>query len=404
MSIIDFSFDGRSPDTLSLELVERKGLGHPDTLADAVAEETSRQYARYCQKQFGAIAHHWFDKVMLVGGEADTGFGRGEIIRPFKALLVGKAVLRVGAEEIPLQKLFDQALATVLGGILKNFDPAKHCQSEMYVSDGVGPGQRTIRYRPANLQELKDFESGHLVSNDCNLCVGFAPYTNAEALGLGLEKYLFSNKQQDLRPWLGSDIKVVVTRQNENYAILANVPVLAKYISSAEQYRTLRKELESDLQAWAEKTVAASCSVSVNPEWVHGRCYLTATGTCLDTGDIGVVGRGNRHSGLITPMRSMSIEASAGKNPLDHTGKLFNILCSRIAQRVYEETGQPNTTFIYTKKGDDLRDPELVSVRFNHDWSQAKAFESRARLIIKEALDGIEQLRESILNGNELFF
>jgi S-adenosylmethionine synthetase len=43
--------------------------------------------------------------------------------------------------------------------------------------------------------------------------------------------------------------------------------------------------------------------------------YLTYTGSSIESGDEGVVGRGNRVTGLITPLRPMNIEGAIGKNP-----------------------------------------------------------------------------------------
>jgi len=43
------------PNFSSIEVVERKGLGHPDTLADGIVEATELEYARYCRENFGAI-------------------------------------------------------------------------------------------------------------------------------------------------------------------------------------------------------------------------------------------------------------------------------------------------------------------------------------------------------------
>ncbi len=57
--------------------------------------------------------------------------------------------------------------------------------------------------------------------------------------------------------------------------------------------------------------------------------------TSVEMGDDGATGRGNRGNCLITPMRPMSIEAIAGKNPVNHVGKIYNV----IAQQVAEETG-----------------------------------------------------------------
>jgi S-adenosylmethionine synthetase len=59
---------------LGVEVVERKGAGHPDTLADGVAEAISRAYSRYCLDGFGAILHHNTDKTSLLGGAAHVRF------------------------------------------------------------------------------------------------------------------------------------------------------------------------------------------------------------------------------------------------------------------------------------------------------------------------------------------
>ncbi|PSQ11845.1 S-adenosylmethionine synthetase, partial [Halobacteriales archaeon QS_7_69_60] len=41
--------------------------------------------------------------------------------------------------------------------------------------------------------------------------------------------------------------------------------------------------------------------------------------------------------GLITPNRSMSMEATSGKNPVNHIGKIYNLLSTEVAESVVEE-------------------------------------------------------------------
>lgn len=405
MFSFQFDVDGRAnPASLPFEIVERKGLGHPDTLADAIAEDTSRRYALYCKERYGAVAHHWFDKVMLIGGEADTGFLKGRMIRPVRAILVGKAALTVGGEEIPLLRHFKEAVSNVFAGVLKNFSFEDYCVCELQVNDSVGPGQRSIRYRPKSPNELKQFESGGLVSNDCNICVGFAPYTPTELLTLELEAFLLSPPQQAKRPWIGADIKTVTTRIDTRTEVLSNIPMLASYVDSFETYAGMRDTLQADLRDFCRQQLSADCTVTVNPEWIHGRAYLTASGTCLDTGDIGVVGRGNRHSGLITPMRSMSIEGTAGKNPLDHTGKLFNVAATQIAQRVYSELGMASTVYISAKKGDRLEAPTFVAIHCDRCANIASRCEMEALRIATNVLANIDSIRASLLAGTTRLF
>ena len=46
-----------------VEVVERKGIGHPDSLADILAESFSNDYSLYCLENFGTVLNYWFDKV-----------------------------------------------------------------------------------------------------------------------------------------------------------------------------------------------------------------------------------------------------------------------------------------------------------------------------------------------------
>lgn len=52
---IDITYTLRTPDKEDFEVVERKGLGHPDTLADGIAEIVEIEYAKYCLNMFGYI-------------------------------------------------------------------------------------------------------------------------------------------------------------------------------------------------------------------------------------------------------------------------------------------------------------------------------------------------------------
>ncbi|MEM1761829.1 MAG: methionine adenosyltransferase, partial [Desulfurococcaceae archaeon] len=60
---------------MKVELVERKGLGHPDYIADSASEAASRMLCKYYLKEFGTILHHNLDKTLLVGGQASPRFG-----------------------------------------------------------------------------------------------------------------------------------------------------------------------------------------------------------------------------------------------------------------------------------------------------------------------------------------
>ncbi len=58
------------------------------------------------------------------------------------------------------------------------------------------------------------------------------------------------------------------------------------------------------------------------------------TNKTAENAESGQVRRGNRVNGII-PLRPVSSEAAAGKNPVSHVGKINNVLSHRIANEIY---------------------------------------------------------------------
>jgi S-adenosylmethionine synthetase len=351
-----------SIESLPIEVVERKGVGHPDTLCDAIAECASKYYSRFCLSNFGRIAHHWFDKVLLIGGEAVLDFGNAELTHPYTVIFCGKAAFRVGDSEIPVHELLTAAAHDVLSSTLREFVPEKHLRVDIRVSDFRGPGQRGSRYRPSSIDDLMSADSADRMSNDCCICSGFSPLSPLEQLVLDTERYVNGPQFKHENPDTGSDVKVIGNRLQNRYSLSVNLPFIAALLASRAQYLERVATLEDSLQAWAAERISSPIDVTINPEKTSGRSYLTVTGTVADTGDVGVVGRGNRTNGLITPMRPMSIEAAAGKNPLDHSGKIYAVIAQRLAAEVAGLSQTTAEVYIVTAKERPLSDPEQVLI------------------------------------------
>ncbi|MGI5447440.1 methionine adenosyltransferase [Streptomyces sp. CA-243310] len=354
--------DSRSVEDLPYELVERKGVGHPDTMCDAIAERMSRFYSLHCLKEFGGVAHHWFDKVTLYGGGADTDYGRGELTSPYRVMVFGKAAFRVGAVEIPVQELVFRAAAEVLAEVTTGFDATRHLVVELGVVDHQGSGRGRSRYQPASPGDLVPLRSGGLVSNDTNLLHGYAPLSRLESVVLGLEQLVNGASFKQRHPDSGWDVKVFGSRRRDAFSLVVNMPFLAAHIESMDHYLARKAVVREELEKCIASLGIHDVRLLVNATDRNGRPYLTALGSVADTGDVGVVGRGNRVNGLITPMRPMSIEAPAGKNPLDHTGKIYNVMAMRLAQQVHEEFGGPAQVHIFTSKEAPLEHPDEVVV------------------------------------------
>jgi len=91
------------------ELVERKGIGHPDSISDGLAEAVSRALCKEYIDKCGAILHHNTDETQIVAGRSRPEFGGGEVLKPIYTLLVGRATMEFDGMEIPAEAVALQA-------------------------------------------------------------------------------------------------------------------------------------------------------------------------------------------------------------------------------------------------------------------------------------------------------
>lgn len=382
--------------SMDFELVERKGIGHPDTMCDAIAERASRYYSLYCLEKFGRVAHHWFDKVMIIGGETEVEFGRGVITKPYKIIFAGKAAYQCGDEKIDLDQILYRAAADVLDEVLTDFDPNRHMVISNEIVNYQGPSRKQSRYRPMSIEDLVDMENIESVSNDCNLVSAYAPLSTLEYLVLSCEKYLNNKEYKKKNPDIGWDIKVFGVRKKDNVTIIANIPFIAKHVPDYDYYENRIRELTEELRNYLELISNVRIEMHVNPERRTNKVYLTTLGSVADSGDVGVVGRGNRINGLITPMRSMSIEASSGKNPIDHTGKLYGVLSQTLANSIYELTNKPTEVHIFTTKEASISEPNEVIIKIEN-WSDNELEKSKIESLVKENLSNMREITKHLI-------
>jgi S-adenosylmethionine synthetase len=381
---------------LDVEFVERKGVGHPDTMCDAIAERASRYYSRHCLEEFGRVAHHWFDKVMLIGGESRLTYGEGRLVRPYRVVFAGKAALAVGARKIPLEAILRRAAEDVLAEVLTGFVPERHLETDVRVVDYQGSGRGGSRYRPRSEADLVAVGEGAGVSNDSNLVSAFAPLTMLESMVLELERHLNGPGYKRRNPATGWDIKILGRRRAQQYRLVVNVPFLAAHVSSLSDYGRRKAALRLDIEEFLQERFTTEVELLVNATDRNGRPYLTALGSVADTGDVGMVGRGNRANGLITLMRPMSIEAAAGKNPIDHTGKLYCILAQAMAEAIHEQLRRPTEVFLFTSKEAPLEDPDEIVVRLE-GWTRDEEEDRRVRDLVNGMLSRVGSLSADLI-------
>jgi len=93
-----------------VEIVERKGIGHPDTICDNISEKFSIELSKYYYENFGRIFHHNVDKAVLIGGKAIPKFGGGEVLEPIEIKVVGRAILEIKDKKYQLKRFIMKVL------------------------------------------------------------------------------------------------------------------------------------------------------------------------------------------------------------------------------------------------------------------------------------------------------
>jgi len=387
---------GPHPGDAEVEIVERKGLGHPDSICDALSEEFGRRLCLLYQEQAGAVLHHNVDKALLVAGISEPSFGGGRVIEPVQMTLAGQAALEIGGQPLGVPELADEVVRQWLGKNLHCFDANRHVR----VTSAVRPGS-------AELIDLfeRDGESVP-TANDTSCGVGFAPLSEVERMVLAIEKRLNSEETRAKDPALGEDVKVMAFRRGDAIRIIVACAMIDGALRDSADYQAAKERAAEIALEAARKVTALPLTIEVNAgdDVPAGRMYLTVTGTSAESGDDGQAGRGNRVNGLITPYRPMTIESVAGKNPITHVGKLYNFAAGLIADRVVRSLPEVENAEcrLVSAIGCPIDQPEIVEVRIiaNPDEAQsglAREVENLVREELREVPNYSSQLLDKTL-------
>lgn len=378
-----------------VEIVERKGIGHPDTVCDALAEELSRALCQFYLERFGLVMHHNVDKALLWGGTSQPAFGGGKILVPMEIYLAGRATCEYRGIKVPVEELVRESCNNWLRAHFHALDPKRHVKLHCLVRPGS-----------ADLVDLylRQEETGIALANDTSCGVGYAPLSELERVVLQVEKTLNSPEIKSVHPDIGEDIKVMGVRRGEVIELTIACAFVDKYISDVDDY--VRKKAHLIMLAEQAARVETNRQVMVTAnaadDEATGSLYLTVTGTSAESGDDGEVGRGNRVNGLIAPYRPMNMEAAAGKNPVTHVGKLYNIVAQRIAESLVDELADVREACCYlvSRIGSPINEPEVVDLRLcMQDGIAVEVVRSRVEEIVQAQLSGMYQIRQELVAG-----
>ena len=374
-----------------VEIVERKGIGHPDSICDGIAEAVSRELSKYYLKEYGRVLHHNTDQLEAVGGQSKPKYSGGKILEPSYIILSGRATSQVDGESIPVKSISIGATKNYLKSNFKHLN----IDTDVIIDSMIGHGS-------VDLTGL--FDTGKLKSNDTSFGVGFAPLSDTEKLVLATEKYINGDLKKTL-PAVGYDVKVMGFREKNTINLTVAAAFVDKYVKDHSEYQSIKEQLRSKVLDNAVKLTDKKVQVFVNTgdsEAEHVE-YLTVTGLSMENGDDGSVGRGNRVNGLITPYRAMSMEAAAGKNPVTHVGKLYNVLANLIADDVVKEADgdiEEVLVRIVSQIGREISDPHVASVQAIYaSGVQASKYEGKIRSIVDGRLSRVSDLTNQFVEG-----
>ena len=391
----------RPPRHEAVEVVERKGLGHPDSICDALAETLSRNLCRHYLDRTGEIFHHNVDKALLCGGDAAPAFGGGQVLAPVEIYLAGRAAGTAGNERVPLDEIAIEGSRAWLRDNLHAFDVDRHVR----VHSVLRPGSKAL----SELYKRNRMIGARTLANDTSIGVGYAPLSALEFLVLRTESLLNGRQRSSHHPAWGEDIKVMGVRQGTAVSLTIACAMIDRWLYSIEEYFAETTAIRRKVQDLAAEHGFDQCQVHVNAadDLDGGSLYLTVTGTSAEAGDDGEVGRGNRVNGLITPGRPMSLEAAAGKNPVSHVGKIYNVIARDIAEALVSEIAAVACAecCLVSEIGKPVEAPALTHVRLaTHDGSPADRLESAVGEIVTRQTRSIAGLVDRFVAGTLQLF
>ncbi len=389
------------PSRQKVEVVERKGRGHPDSICDAIAEAVSLALSKEYLSRFGRILHHNVDKGILIAGKVEHAFGGGRVVKPMRLILGDRATEEFLGERIDVH---DIAVETAKAWIRTNFrflDPDAHMVIESAL--GTGSPELTRAY----------FEGrGIMPANDTSAAVGYYPPTDTERLVALAETYLSSETFKAEFPDTGEDIKVMGFRVGDRIDITVAMPLLETMVPNERVYFDRKAEILQRLSEYLTSHLkeGPDCvrhvDVSFNTLDEPGRgvagVYLSLLGTSAEDADSGQVGRGNRVNGIIALARPSSAEAAAGKNPVGHVGKIYNVLAFKLAERIYHEVSGMEEVWVWlcSRIGQPVDLPSVVAVQFvPEEGADTDHLSQAATDIVQRELDAVEILCRELAEG-----
>jgi S-adenosylmethionine synthetase len=378
---------------LSNEICEHKGTGHPDSICDGVAEAVSHALCLAYLDAYGEVRHHNVDKALLIGGASLPRFGGGEIKTKMRLIIAGRAD--------PLPGMADVSDLVCMAA-------REYLATHLQCSTGLFAIESAVRAGSPNLRRVMPAANTLPLSNDTSFGVGFAPYSPLEQAVLDLSALLKSASFRTAFPAAGDDFKIMGVRFDDHVVLTIALAFKDSLVENCGHYFSIKDDMARWLQGRAGSPAVFHINALDDPAASNeSGIYLTVSGLSAEHGDDGQVGRGNRVSGLITPSRPMSLEAAAGKNPVSHVGKIYNVVADRLSHALVSQIPgiEEAQVQIVSCIGQPVDTPQLVDIRVAcKDMPPDEARTRRIREIALGGLSGIGALTRQLIEGKVRLF
>ncbi|OYR76954.1 MULTISPECIES: methionine adenosyltransferase [Halorubrum] len=386
--------DRQAVEDQEVEIVERKGIGHPDSICDGVAESVSRALSQLYLDRVGKVLHYNTDETQLVAGRAAPAFGGGEVVEPVYILIVGRATKEYDGEQLPVDSTALAAARDYLAEAIPELEYGTDVVVDVKLGEGSG-----------DLQDVFGEETQEVpMANDTSFGVGHAPLTETETIVREAERALNTTYHDD-HPELGPDVKIMGKREGDRIDITVAAAMVDAYVDGLDEYDDAVASVREYVDDLAHEYTDREVNVDVNTadDYDEGSVYLTVTGTSAEQGDDGSVGRGNRANGLITPNRPMSMEATSGKNPVNHIGKIYNLLSTRVAESVTEEVDgiRDLQVRLLSQIGRPIDEPHVADAQIvTEDGVTLSDIEADVVDIVDRELADVTDVTRSVIEGD----
>lgn len=397
MTSLKVSLSNRPPlDEQPIEIVERKGIGHPDTIADGIMERVSLELNREYLRRFGGLLHYNADKSLLAAGVTEPAFGGGRVVEPMLLVFGDRATTSLSGETIDLDSVVRRAARSWIRENLRFVDPDLHVRYQVEMKQGS-----------AELTDIFRRGSKVMGANDTSAAVGYAPLSRTEMVVLDVERFLNSKDFKKSFEETGEDVKVMGSRYDKKLDLTIALAFVDRFISSESDYFRRKGEVLEAVNSFLKERYGdlfESIEAHLNTLDVRGRgiggVYLTVLGTSAEGGDSGQVGRGNGVNGVIPLMRPRSSEAAAGKNPVSHVGKIYNVYAYEIAKKIIEEVPQVKEVYLWllSRIGHPINEPTLIAAEVSTD-SDLKEIRKQIEEILLREISKIDLFVEKLIEG-----